>query len=477
MSGARNRCGHSRCRGGFPTRPRRMFAAERAPQGGDDVGGCAARAGLKPAPTHLVPLLLLLLVVGCSDSAAAPQETPVAPKNVILLIGDGTGPQQFGLLMDWADAAGKSPTAFERLANAGTTGALRTAPADEPLTDSAAGATALACGVSTVNGAISVDPSGKKLTTCLEDARAKGRRTGLVTTTTVTHATPACFAAHVGNRGEEGEIAQQYVHQGLGADVTFGGGRKFFPESLLAEAGEKGWKLVQTREELAALPAGTQKALGLFSKSHVPYAIDRDQPGEAQAPSLADMTRKALEILSQDDKGFFLMVEGGRIDHACHGNDAPAALGELREFDDTIALCEEFRAKHPDTLVIVTADHETGGLTVTTGMPPAVLTAGQFLALAKVEKSVEAMGISGKPPGDFDASRFGLGHAAFYPPNYWAADSVAIERSAQFCVTFSTSTHSTTPVLIAAAGPGAAAFGGVRRNTIVGQRLREWMGR
>jgi alkaline phosphatase len=422
-------------------------------------------------------LLLPLITVGCSDSAAAPQDAPAAPKSVILLIGDGTGPQQFGLLMDWADAAGKSPTAFERLANSGTTGVLRTAPADAPLTDSAAGATALACGVSTNNGAIAVDPSGKRLTTCLEDARAHGRRTGLVTTTTITHATPACFAAHIGDRGEEGEIAQQYVHEGLGADVLFGGGRRFFPEPLLAEAGEKGWKLVRTREDLAALPAGTQKALGLFAASHVPYAIDRDQPGEAQAPTLADMARKALEILSQDDKGFFLMVEGGRIDHACHGNDAPTALGELREFDDVIALSEQFRAKHPETLVIVTADHETGGLTITSGTPPSVISSDQYLAMARVEKSVEAMNLSPKPPRDFDPSRFGVGHAAFYPPNYWVGDSVAIERSAQFCVTFSTSSHSTTPVFIAAAGPGAAAFNGVHRNTLVGQKLREWMGR
>ena len=424
-----------------------------------------------------VNVLLLLFAVSCSDSAAAPQEKPDAPKSVILLIGDGTGPQQLGLLMDWADAAGKSPTAFERLSNAGTTGVLKTASSDSPLTDSAAGATALACGVSTVNGAIAVDPSGNKLTTCLEDARAHGRRTGLVTTTTITHATPACFAAHIGDRGEEGEIAQQYVHEGNGADVLFGGGQRYFPASLVAEATEKGWKVVKTREELTSLPAGTQKSLGLFSPSHVPFSIDRDAPGEAQAPSLADMAKKALEILSQDDKGFFLMVEGGRIDHACHANDAAAALGELREFDDVIALAEEFRAKHPDTLVIVTADHETGGLTVTTGNPPSMIAPGQYLALAKVEKSVEAMGLGGRPPKDFDPAKFGFGHAAFYPPNYWVADSTALERSAQYCVTFSTSSHSTTPVLIAAAGPGAAAFNGVNRNTIVGAKLREWMGR
>lgn len=432
-----------------------------------------------------IPLLALLLVAGCGESVAAPPEpspgaSPGGPKSVILLIGDGTGPQQLGLLMDWADAAGKSPTNFERLANEGTTGSLRTASADSPLTDSAAGATALACGVSTGNGMIAVDPSGKPLVTCLEDARAHGKRTGLVTTTTITHATPACFAAHVGNRGDEPEIAKQYVEGGAGADVMFGGGRRFFGDDLVKAAGEKGWAVVESKEDLLALPKGTQKALGLFSKSHVPYLLDRDQEGEAKAPSLADMTRKALEILSQDansheNRGFFLMVEGGRIDHACHANDAPAALGELREFDEVIGLAREFRANHPDTLVIVTADHETGGLTITSGLPPCTLEPADFLAMTKVEKSIEGLGIGGRPAKDFDPARFGIGHAAFYPANYWVADSAALERSAQFCVTFATSSHSTTPVLIAADGPGASAFSGMRRNTIVGQRLREWM--
>jgi alkaline phosphatase len=423
--------------------------------------------------------LLLLLLAACSESLAAPPEPAAGdvPKNVILLIGDGTGPQQLGLLMDWADAAGKSPTAFERLANEGSTGVLRTAPATGPLTDSAAGATALATGVSTDNGVISMDPEGKVLATCLEDARAKGKRTGLVSTAAITDATPACFAAHVGNRGEQEDIARQYVHDGLGADVMFGGGRKAFSDELIAEAKEKGWAYAGTREEFAALPA-TAKALGLFSPGSMPYAIDRDQEGEAKVPGLVEMSKKALEIVAQGDKGFFLMIEGGRIDHACHGNDAPAALGDLREFDDVIALALEFRAKHPETLVIVTADHETGGTTVTTGMPPNVLTAGHFLAMAKVEKSIEAMGVGGKPPRDFDpATKFGPVGAKFYPPRYWLADAAALERSAQFCVTFSTGNHSTTPVLVAAAGPGASSFVGVHRNTIVGKKLREWMRR
>jgi alkaline phosphatase len=435
---------------------------------------------MRRAARWSLPFVLAVLVLaGCSESVAAPPDAPRAdvPKSVILLIGDGTGPQQFGLLMDWADAAGRSPTAFERLANEGMTGVLRTAPASGPLTDSAAGATALACGVSTDNGVIAMDPSGNVLPTCLEDARAHGKRTGLVTTATITDATPACFAAHVGNRGRQDEIAKQYVHDGLGADVLFGGGRAHFSKPLVREAQEKGWAFVRTREELAALPP-TQKALGLFADGNVPYAIDRDQEGEEKAPTLPEMARKALEIVSQDDKGFFLMIEGGRIDHACHANDAPAALGELREFDDAIALASEYRAKHPDTLVVVTADHETGGTTVTSGRPPYGLSAESFLALAKVERSIEGLGVGGRPPAGFDpVAKFGPVAANFYPPDYWVADAAALERSSHFCVTFSTGSHSTTPVLVAAAGPGAAAFTGVHRNTLVGKKLREWMGR
>jgi len=409
---------------------------------------------------------------------AAPDAPPTAPKSVILLIGDGTGPQEFGLLMDWADAAGKSPTRFETLCNEGSTGWLRTAPAGGPLTDSAAGATALACGVSTTNGTIAMDPSGKSLPTCLEDARSHGRRTGLVTTATITDATPACFAAHVANRGEQEEIAGQYVHDEHPVDVLFGGGAKHFSAKLLAEAAAKGWKTATSPEEFAALSAATPKALGLFAKGNVPFAIDRDQEGEEKAPSLPEMTKKALEILGRDDTPFFLMVEGGRIDHACHGNDAPAALGELREFDAAIGLCEDFRRAHPDTLVIVTADHETGGLAVTTGTPPNTLTPGTFLAMAKVEKSIEGMQIGGKPPKDFDpAAKFGGSHVPFYPAGAWVSESAALERSAQFCVSFGSYNHTTTPVMIAAAGPGAAAFVGCHRNTLVGQKLREWMGR
>jgi alkaline phosphatase len=426
------------------------------------------------APPRLCgEVLAVALLVGCSDVGAAPQETPDAPKSVILLIGDGMGPQAVGLLMDWADAAKKSPTNFERLANEGVNGWLRTAPAGGPLTDSAAAATALACGVSTNNGQISTDPEGKPLATCLEDARARGRRTGLVTTTEIQDATPACFAAHVTFRGEKKDISKQYVQDGLGADVMLGGGRRCFSETLLAEAAAKGWPVVGSSEELAALPASATKALGLFADAVLPFVLDRDQPGEAKAPTLPEMAKKALEIVSRGDSGFFLMIEGGRIDHAGHGNDAAALLAEMREFDEAIGLALAFRTEHPDTLVVVTSDHETGGLSVTSGDAMNALKPGDFLAMAKVESSVMAM-LPDRPPPDFALSKFGVGHEAFYAPHRWFCVP-SLERSATFHVTFSTSGHTTTPVPIAAVGPGASAFAGVHRNTLVGRKLREWM--
>ncbi|MEE8141892.1 MAG: alkaline phosphatase, partial [Planctomycetota bacterium] len=229
----------------------------------------------------------------------ATPERPTAPRSVIFLIGDGMGPQQVGLLLDWAAAAGKTPTALERLMNRGTVGLLRTAALNSPLTDSAAAATALACGVSTNNGKIAMAPDGTPLPTCLEAARDSGRRTALVTTTRLSHATPACFAAHVPTRLMEPGIARQYLEKSQ-VDVLLGGGSHFIfgdpskgGQDLSAMVEEHGYRVVRTREELRALPATSAKVLGVFAEADIPYLLDRDAEGEAEAPTLAEMTQKA----------------------------------------------------------------------------------------------------------------------------------------------------------------------------------------
>jgi alkaline phosphatase len=328
-------------------------------------------------------------------------------------------------------------------------------------------------GIRARNGAIAVDPKGKPVPTCLEDARDAGRRTGLVTTTRITHATPASFAAHVVNRGMEAMIAIQYVRESE-VDLLFGGGARFFPPKLLEEARDEGYSVIRTPDELAKLPDDTSRVLGLFAESHVPYVLDRDAPGEETAPTLVAMTEKALALLGKGEKGFFLMIEGGRIDHAGHGNDAPSVLAEMREFDATVGAALAYQAKHPDTLVVVTADHETGGLSIgyASGVP---LLPANYLAMAKTERTVLAELQAAGEQKTVEADVIGVGRKGFYPPySYWP-NSVALERSARFGMSFGTQGHTTTPVTVAAVGPGHERFAGMHHNSHVGKLLREWM--
>jgi alkaline phosphatase len=228
------------------------------------------------------------------------------------------------------------------------------------VTDSAAGGTALATGVKTHNGMISQDPSGKPLETVLEAAEKKKKSTGLVSACAVTHATPASFAAHVPKRNQYEEIARQLAASDV--DVLFGGGFDHFSPtnepSCLPELEAK-MQVVETADEFRAL--GTpEKAAALLYPEHPPYAAER-------SVSLKEMTAKAIDILSQDPDGFFLMVEGSQIDWAGHKNDATNAVAEVVDFDDAVGVGLDFAEKAGDTLVIITADHETGGFAVLDG--------------------------------------------------------------------------------------------------------------
>jgi alkaline phosphatase len=399
---------------------------------------------------------------------AAPPPAADEPRSVILLIGDGMGPQQLALLMDWADAAGKGPTAFERMVAVGTIGMLRTGAEGTPLTDSASAATALSAGVEVPNGFIAMDSRGEPVRTCLEDAQLSGKTTGLVTSTRLTHATPAAFATHVPRRDMEWEIGRQLVEHSA-VDVLLGGGARF----LDLEEAATGYRIVTTRDELRRVKHDGQRLLGVFSGTHLPYAIDRNEEGENEAPTLAEMTKTALELLSTDKDGFFLMVEGGRIDHGGHLNDVGAVLGEMREFDDVIGLAEAFRARNPDTLVIVTADHETGGLGISSANEP--LLDRHFLAMAKQKASIEALAPNPESRADVDPRVFGVGRMGFYPQYSWWETSRALVTSAKYNCSYSTQGHTTTPVPVVAAGPGASAFAGLYHNEHVGRVLRNWM--
>ena len=297
-------------------------------------------------------------------------------KNVILLIGDGMGPTQVSaasyLKGDGFTAGDLAMDSFTNI------GLARTFSHDSTVTDSAAAATAFSAARKTDNGVLGMAPDSEvhheeeeflDVETVLESAEENDLSTGLVTTARITHATPAAFASHIDDRNKESNIAEQMLldHD---INVLFGGGKDYFlskadggkrddDKNLLDEAKKKGYELVENKQDLSAID--TDKILGLFNNSHMNYELDRDMTEE---PSLAEMTDKAINILSQNDNGFFLMVEGGRIDHAGHANYPATNVQETLAFDEAIQIALDFAKKDENTLVIVSADHETGGMSI-----------------------------------------------------------------------------------------------------------------
>ena len=218
-----------------------------------------------------------------------------------------------------------------------------------------------------------------RIKTILEGAEEKGMWTGLVSTARITHATPAAFSAHTSDRNEEDIIALQQIDHGI--EVLLGGGRRnYIPQSeegsrrtddvdVIGVAREKGYTYVETAAEMMGV--NSVPLLGLFNSSHISYAVDRvGMPGgpagarPTEEPSLAAMTSKAIELLSQSPDGFFLMVESGRIDHCGHTNDAACAAAEVIEYDDAVGVALQFAARDGQTLIVGTSDHDTGGLSV-----------------------------------------------------------------------------------------------------------------
>lgn len=241
---------------------------------------------------------------------------------------------------------------------------METSSASSPVTDSAAAASAWGCGHKVNNGAINIDPCGKRHVPILPRARAAGLATGLVTTATITHATPAGFAAQATARAAEADIARQYLDGRI--DVLLGGGSKFFDPAtrddkrdLAAAFVEGGYRLVRDRDGLLQTEAGAKPLLGLFSPSHMPFELDRRaEPSlAAGVPSLAEMAGTALAHLAKAPQGFILQIEGARVDHAAHANDVGALIHDQLAFDDALGVVLDFVRERDDTLVVVTTDH------------------------------------------------------------------------------------------------------------------------
>jgi alkaline phosphatase len=310
-------------------------------------------------------------------------------KNLIFMVGDGYGPASVTL--------GRTCKGEDLYIEKYLKGMVRTRSAESVVTDSAAAATTYSCGLRTYNAAIAVDNDEKPCGTVFEAAKAKGMAIGAVVTSRVTHATPAAFTSHAVERDDEDFIAKQQLEKGL--DVFMGGGRAFFTasgrpdkEDLIQHAKDLGYTVLQTYNDFAQY-SGDGPVLGLFADSHMSYEIDRvreEANSSLYQPSLADMTRVALRILSKKggDKGFMLLVEGSRIDHAGHDNDPASHLRDILSFDAAAKVCIDYAEAAKDTLIVATADHETGGMTLS--LQPDINQPYQYIWYPDVIKRVNA---------------------------------------------------------------------------------------
>jgi alkaline phosphatase len=467
----------------------------------------------------VVSLAALSACGGSNNNSSASSPTAESPKNVLFFLGDGMG-------MTTMTAA--------RIYKVGESGELtmdtlpetafiKTFSANSQVTDSAPSMSAYMTGVKMNNEVLSMSaetsafdsatgkdyiagadttcPSGngKAVTTLLELAKAAGRATGVVTTTRITHATPAATYAHICHRDGENTIAAQLVPGSAGfnpalldgVDVVFGGGvRHFQPKEtagssrsdsrdLVAEMKKANYSFAANRSEFDKLPA-TGKLLGLFTASHMAYDIDRDS---AKEPSLADMTGRTIDQLKSNPKGLFLMVEGGRIDHALHETTARKALQDTVAFDDAITLAiDKMKQIDPglkNTLIVVTADHDhtlvLNGYAALTGKTtdasPGVLglLRNYFDNAIALDKDKNPFTIIGFGNGENrPATRGALADAQVADKNYHQEAVIPTAAGAE--------THGGADVFLGAIGAGAESFAGVMDNTAVFGLIRKAAG-
>lgn len=344
---------------------------------------------------------------------AAPRESAAnagagKAKNVIFMVSDGMAMSALTLAHTYLQRIEQRSSQWMSLYRElpAVRGLCDTASANSLVTDSSAASSCWGIGERINNGAVNITVDGRKPLTMLQKMKAAKKRTGLVTTATATHATPAGFVATVAQRSKQAEIAPQYLERGV--DVVLGGGTEYFSDSLIADYRKAGYAVALNRAELQSYQGATP-LLGLFSKSHMPFEVDRlnDPALVASTPTLAEMTSAALLNLAQAPEGFFLMVEGGRVDHGAHANDAAATIREQVAFDAAITTVLRFIEKNPDTLLIITADHATGGIQLNgmgsedfLGRQPAYSeSTPAFMRMTRFKMSTELMGKRAKGQG------------------------------------------------------------------------------
>jgi alkaline phosphatase len=463
----------------------------------------------------LTASLALAIMAGFASQAHASGEA----KNVIFFLGDGMGPTTItaARIYKYKEEGLLNFETFERTAR------IKTFSNDAQTTDSAPSMAAYMTGVKMNNEVLSmssdtraVAPSrdangnptinncaagnGQPVPTILELAKAKGKSVGAITTTELTHATPAATYSHICHRDAQYAIAAQAVPGGAGfnsalgdgVDVLMGGGRNHFTpydaltnpkgradgRNLLAEMAARGYSIATTKADMTGAP-NNKKFIGLYSsKSHLEYELDRTATpplGEgANQPSLAEMTTKAIDVLSQNPNGYFLMIEGGRIDHALHGTNAKRALVDTIAFDDAVqAALDKVRQTDPtlaNTLIVVTADHDH------------TMTFNGYGKRGNPILDINRSYRDGQPSKDADGNSYTtlvFGNGPNRPDVRASLDSAAVladDYKQETGVRLSSETHGGGDVKLLATGAGAKSFKGTLDNTKVFALLKSAFG-
>ena len=443
----------------------------------------------------------------CASAAAF----AAAPTYVFVFIGDGMSTPQRLMAEDFSKRTGRGELAMNHLARRTETA---TKSANKVVTDSAAAATAIACGEKTDNGMLGMRPDGTRIESVAAVAKKAGRKVGIVTTVTIVHATPAGFYAHNRSRGDSRAIAMDLVKSGF--DYFAGGGiggwtqpkGGYFDtngnfvkleEGREAVPGIDPYSLWQTngytfvKDDLAAFKAlkPGRPVWCVFGESGMDYALDRD----GSQPTLAEIVEKGIELLDGPD-GFFLMCEGGKVDYAGHANDAGGSVAEQLSLDDAVKVATRFAKAHPgETLIVTTGDHETGGLIrgitgAGAAFDPALLkhqrcTASKFSSILKnaQEKNAafsfddamalvrENFGLGGPVPLT-DADRDELKKAFEQKKPAEFAGAAKRILSAHAGLAWKSGGHTALPTMTTAEGPGSEILEGMTDNTEIGVRLK-----
>lgn len=316
-----------------------------------------------------------VLILGCtlvfgSINPLTTKANEKKVKNVIYLIADGmsdgilTAAKYYNDIQD--GTLGNDKLYMDSIRS----GFVKTSWANGPITDSAPAGTALSSGYKTNPGVVGLNTEGTPQATILEAAELNGLSTGIIATSEITHATPAAFSAHVENRQDYNSIMKQQLYKGI--EVVLGGGSLFFESTgggkrndgkdLTEDIKELGYDYVTTRSEMNE--SNSDKLWGLFAEKDLAYDFDRVAEENQEEPSLAEMTEKAIEVLEKDEEGFFLMIEGSKIDWAAHANDPAGATGDILAFDEAVQVALDYAKEKQDTMVIVTTDHANSGFSI-----------------------------------------------------------------------------------------------------------------